>query len=182
VELPDQVGFVPFEVGAQQLQEEVVTAIRTALSIERYQQQIRTFQRFEHALRTWVAGDGVAERSAQLREDRRVSEKGDLSRGQVCEDLAAQIVRDHPVVALHASAVSAGGSSGSTGQGSEVQADGPSLRALHQFVDLRRFNARVHFAKQRSRLGFVHRQLLDADLLDGALGSEPGHREWQLGA
>ena len=67
-------------------------------------------------------------------------------------------------------------------QRAEVQADGPSLRALHQFVNLRRPNARVHFAEQRSRLGFVHRQLLDADFLDGTLGSEPGHREWQLSA
>ena len=96
----DQVGFVPFEVGAQQLQKEVVTAIPATLSIERNQQQIRTFERFEHALGTGVADDGVAQRSAQLREDRRVCEKGDLSRGQVREDLAAQIVRDHPVVSL----------------------------------------------------------------------------------
>jgi hypothetical protein len=99
VQLRRLAGLVLQQAGAEQVGEQLVVAPPATHLIQRDQEQARPLQPFQHRLAAGPAGDGVAQRSRQPLQDRRLQQKAaDLIR-LALQHFLGQIVKDVAVAA-----------------------------------------------------------------------------------
>ena len=92
-------GFAPLQLGAQQIAEQAVVPVPLAPPVERDEQEVRPFERLEHARGAGPVEHGIAQAAAHAVEHRRAREERDVVVGQPCEQFRAEVVGHQPVVA-----------------------------------------------------------------------------------
>ena len=127
----DRVGLGLSKPLAQQVAKEVVVAIPVTLAVERNDEQVRALEMLQRLLarRGGVQGHGIAQGSAQPIEDRRAEQELADGRRLTPKDLLDEIV-EHEAVAPRERPDECGGILVSPqGDGRELKAGDPALRA-----------------------------------------------------
>ena len=162
--------------------EQVVVAVPLATVVERDDEQVRSLQRLEHRLARRLARDGIAERSRETTEDRRVQqETADLRRLAV-EHLVGEVVDDEAIVACEVGDERGDVVTALQRQGGELQRGDPSFGADLQCLHLGFGQREVHHAVQ-VRDGFVDREaeVCGADLEQFTACTEATERPRRVG-
>ena len=98
VELGDELGLTPLQLGSQELSKLVVVPIPPAPPVEWHEEEVRPRDRLELARRTTGLEHGVAQRSAHPIENRCSRQEADVLRPQAGEVLEVEVVGHESVV------------------------------------------------------------------------------------
>jgi hypothetical protein len=77
----------------------MVVAVPVALLVERHQEQVGSFQLFQHLLAIAATGKPIAQRAAELLEHRGLQQEASHIAGLLLEHLLGQVVKDVAVAA-----------------------------------------------------------------------------------
>ena len=138
----DLVGMERPQPGAEDLGEERVIAVPASLVVERDDQEVRALELLEPRLAVGLAGDGLAQRTAQAVEDRGAQEELLGLARQAGEDLLDDVVEDVAVARPeppHQVGVVRPAAQRDRGQ---PQRRRPPLGPVGELLDLRRRGAR----------------------------------------
>jgi hypothetical protein len=98
VQLWDQLGLAPLQLGSEQVAEQVVVAVPLASAVQGDQEEIGLGQRLQHLGRALGVQDRIAQWSTHPVQHRRTGQERHLSGGKPRQQLRVQVVDDEPVV------------------------------------------------------------------------------------
>ena len=125
VQLGDDVGLDATKLAQQELSEQAVVAVPLPPPVERDQEQARRLEVAQPLLRVWFAEESITQRSTQLVEHRRAPQEPLVTRGELHQRLAVQVVGHVPIGSGDRQTLAAAVASE---QRREVQADRPAFR------------------------------------------------------
>jgi hypothetical protein len=127
VEPPQLLGLAPFQLGQEQLVEQVVVAEPLAAPVQGHQEEIGLLQRRQHPARSPGGQDGVAQRPRHPLQHRRAGQEHHLVPRDLGQQLGVQVVGQVPVVPGEGEPGRRLVAAGPVGQGGQVQPDRPAL-------------------------------------------------------
>jgi hypothetical protein len=182
VKLRRQLGLHAAELVAQQLAEQVVTAVPAPLGVERHEEQARPFEPVEHPRRPLSARDRVAERAGQPFQHRGAQQELAHLVGLAVQHLEAEVVDHRPVVAGERGDEVVRVLASPQGERSEAQSGCPALRALLEAGQVGRVERKPeHVAEEGAGLVVCEAQVAGPHLDQLAARSHPAQRERRLG-
>ena len=180
VELAGSARFLPAQLRQQQLAQQVVVAVPLAAPVERHDEEVAALQLFQQRARSRRVERGIAQRATHPLEHGGTRQERRLAFRQPIEQLGPEVV-DHEAVVTAERPVGRG--AWRTAAGSEcreVQTGRPALGAGLQRMHVRRGELDTHRVDEGDGLGLGHREVVDSDLDDPALGAQARRRQWQL--
>ena len=185
VQLRDQLGLAPPELGTEQVAEQVVVAVPLPSAVERDQEEIGPGERLQHRGRAGRVQDRVAQRAAHPVQHGRPGEERHLPGGKSRQQLRVQVVDDEPVVPGEGHPGSwrvRGRTGGLECEGGQVQPDRPALGPAVQLGRVLPGQAHLGPLQQRPGLARVHGQVSGSHLHQPALATQPPKGQPRLGA
>ena len=182
MQLRDQLRFFVKQSSAENVGEQVVVPVPVAAVVERHQEQVGPVQLLQHRLASGTTGDGVAQRSAQSVENRRVQQEGSGRRGLPVEDLLGEVVDHEAVVAGEVGDEPGTVRPALQRQRRQLQRGNPALGTPAQRVDVTRIKLEAHRAVEiGGRFVVGETQVRGPNLRQLSAGPEPGQRQRGIG-
>ena len=163
VELGDDLGLTPLQLGSQELSKLVVEPIPPAPPVERHEKQVRPRDRLQLARRPTGFEHCVAQRPAHPIEDRCSRQEVDVLRPQSGEVLEVEVVGHEPVLTPHSGTVVTRASVLERQRG-EIGTDRPAFRSTGQLGDVLRVVVDVDCAQEQFDFAPTQCQLCDTYL------------------
>jgi hypothetical protein len=177
VQLWDQFGLTPLQLGTEQLLEQMVVAIPPTLSVKGDQQQVGPLQPGKDIAGSGAVQDRIAQRPTHPLQHRRAGQERHPLRWKLAQQLRPQVVGHEPIIPGEPSPPMATGAARLVGQHGQIQPHRPPLGPHDQFLDLSVVEPDSSTLQQRSCLLVIYGQLLDTELHHPTLDAQHRHRQ-----